>query len=172
MFGPGVRPELPPNFERRELKVSDSRPVADPSHLCETESSVSLDGGIRFSDMHESFGCRTTTTIAPQALTLLNSELIVNAARQFAGRINHEANTADPVTRIELAWQAAFGRAPNSSQTKAAVEFIAKQQQVIAETDPARTGEDINRVKDGDQDEAFVDLCHALLNANEFLFVE
>src|SRR5262249_8165010 len=125
-----------------------------------------------FPDMHETCGCRTTTTIAPQALTLLNSNLIVDAARQFTSRVNQETNSTDPVARIGMAWKMAFGRLPNPRETTAALEFIKKQQQVIAESDSARTGDDVNLVKAGDQDEAFVDLCHALLNTNEFLFVE
>ena len=125
-----------------------------------------------FPDMHESCGCRTTTTIAPQALTLLNSDLIVNAARQFARRVNDAANSFDPVARVGLAWRIAFGRVPNRREIETSLEFLANQQQVIAESDPASTAEDIDRIQEVDQNEAFVDFCHALMNANEFLFVE
>ena len=122
--------------------------------------------------MHESCGCRTKTTIAPQALMLLNSGLILDAARQLADRAKNQSESADPDAKLVQAWSITFGRPPTQRETEAARKFLVEQQQVIASSDPSRTGEDANKIKDADAVEAFVDLCHALLNANEFLFIE
>ena len=175
MFGPGVRPELPPNFGgAANWKVSDPPDRTRRSVYVYAKRNLPypLMAAFDFPDMHETCGCRTKTTIAPQALMMLNSELILNAAKQLAGRAKTESDSADPEARVHQAWSIAFGRPPTARETEAARKFIADQQRVIAGSDPRRTGEEANTIKDSDADEAFVDLCHALLNANEFLFVE
>jgi hypothetical protein len=175
MFGPGVRPELPPNFGgAANWKVSEPPDRSRRSVYIYAKRNLPypLMAAFDFPDMHESCGCRTTTTIAPQALMLLNSELIVNAARQMARRNQDEANSMNHVAKVGLAWQIAFGRNPTAHETEQALKFMATQQQVIADADVTRTGEDNGRIKESDADEAFVDFCHAILNANEFLFVD
>ena len=57
-------------------------------------------------------------------------------------------------------------------EIQAAMKFVTTQQQVIADSDTTRAGESVHTPTDADTEAAFVDLCHALLNANEFLFVE
>ena len=103
---------------------------------------------------------------------LLNSGLILNAARQLADHAKQEAGSADPDAQIIQAWKRTFARRPNERELASARKFMVDQQQVIASSDPTRTGEDTGRIKPSDADEAFVDLCHALLNANEFLFID
>ena len=175
MFGTGVRPELPPNFGgaaawkdgdppdrvRRSVYIYAKRNLPYP-----------LMAAFDFPDMHEACGCRTKTTIAPQALMLLNSDLIVSAAKQLSSRSKDEAGSADPAARIGRAWQITFGRSPSDHETQAAMKFTAAQQQIIADSDTTRAGESVHTPTDADTEAAFVDLCHALLNANEFLFVE
>lgn len=175
MFGPGVRPELPPNFGGAAgWKVSDPPERTRRSTYIYAKRNLPypLMAAFDFPDMHETCGCRTKTTIAPQALMMLNSGLILGAARQLADRAHREADSADPDAHVAKAWWIAFGRSPSPRESESARQFIATQQKVIATSDKARTGEDVDRIQPSDADEAFVDLCHALLNANEFLFVE
>ena len=175
MFGPGVRPELPPNFAgAANWKVSEpvDRTRRSVYIYAKRNLPYPLMAAFDFPDMHDSCGCRTRTTIAPQALMLLNSGLILNAARQLADRAKQEAGSADPDAQMTQAWKTTFGRQPNERELLAARKFMADQQQVIAGSDTKRTGEDAGRIKPSDADEAFVDLCHALLNANEFLFID
>lgn len=175
MFGPGVRPELPPNFGGAAgWKVSEPTDRTRRSAFIYAKRNLPypLMAAFDFPDMHETCGCRTRTTIAPQALMMLNSGLILGAARQLADRANREADSADPDARVAKAWMIAFGRSPKDRELESARQFIATQQQVIANSDQTRTGEDADRVHPSDVDQAFADLCHALLNANEFLFVE
>lgn len=175
MFGPGVRPELPPNFGGSAgWKVSEPSDRTRRSVYIYAKRNLPypLMAAFDFPDMHETCGCRSKTTIAPQALMMLNSELILTAARQLADRARMESDSADPDARVMQAWTIAFGRPPTARETEEARKFMRHQQQVIANSDRQRSGEDANVVKDSDADEAFVDLCHALLNANEFLFVE
>jgi hypothetical protein len=179
MFGPGVRPELPPNFGgAANWKVSDPPDRTRRSVYIYAKRNLPypMMAAFDFPDMHETCGCRTKTTIAPQALMMLNDSLILNAARQLARRAKVESDSTDPDARIGRAWIIAFGRPPTRRETESARKFLASQQQVIARSDPGRTGGDADKdkekVRDSDADEAFADLCHALLNANEFLFVE
>ncbi|MEK6258852.1 MAG: DUF1549 and DUF1553 domain-containing protein [Planctomycetota bacterium] len=175
MFGTGVRPELPPNFGGAGAwKVSDPPDRVRRSVYIYAKRNLPypLMAAFDFPDMHEACGCRTKTTIAPQALMLLNSGLIVNAAKQLASRSKEEAGSADPAARIGRAWQIAFGRSPGDREVQAAMKFTAAQQQIIADSDTTRTGESVHTPTDSDTEAAFLDLCHALLNANEFLFVE
>ncbi|MEM1441666.1 MAG: DUF1553 domain-containing protein, partial [Verrucomicrobiota bacterium] len=67
-------------------------------------------------------GNRSATTIAPQALLMMNTNLIVDSSAAFASRILAEAETKDD--RITLAWQLAFGRAPADPERTMAVEFL------------------------------------------------
>lgn len=175
MFGTGVRPELPPNFGgAASWKVGDPPDRVRRSVYIYAKRNLPypLMAAFDFPDMHEACGCRTKTTIAPQALMLLNSGLIVNAAKQLSGRAKDEAGSADPAARIGRAWQITFGRVANDKETQAAMRFVSAQQQVIADSDTTRAGESVHTPTDADSEAAFVDLCHALLNANEFLFVE
>lgn len=175
MFGPGVRPELPPNFSGAggwKLSEPPERTRRSVYIYAKRNLPYPLMAAFDFPDMHETCGCRTKTTIAPQALMLLNSGLILDAARQLAQRAKSEADSADPDAQTTMAWKIAFGRVPSQDELKTSRTFLANQQQTIASSDQGRTGEDANRVKASDVDEAFVDLCHALLNANEFLFIE
>ncbi len=175
MFGTGVRPELPPNFGGAGAwKVGDPPDRVRRSVYIYAKRNLPypLMAAFDFPDMHEACGCRTKTTIAPQALMLLNSGLIVNAAKQLSTRSKDEAGSADPAARIGMAWQITFGRAASDHETQAAMKFVTTQQQVIADSDSTRAGEAVHTPTEADTEAAFVDLCHALLNANEFLFIE
>lgn len=175
MFGTGVRPELPPNFGGAGgWKVGDPPDRVRRSVYIYAKRNLPypLMAAFDFPDMHEACGCRTKTTIAPQALMLLNSGLIVNAAKQLATRSKHEAGSADPAARIGRAYQIAFGRAASDREIQTALKFVGAQQQIIADSDTTRAGESVHTPTDADTEAAFADLCHALLNANEFLFVE
>ena len=175
MFGTGVRPELPPNFSGAGgWKVGDPPDRVRRSVYIYAKRNLPypLMAAFDFPDMHEACGCRTKTTIAPQALMLLNSGLIVDAAKQLSSRSKIEAGSADPAARIGKAWQITFGRPANDHEIQAAMKFVTTQQQVIADSDTTRAGEAVHAPTDADTEAAFVDLCHALLNANEFLFIE
>ena len=175
MFGTGVRPELPPNFGGAAAwKVSDPPDRVRRSVYIYAKRNLPypLMAAFDFPDMHEACGCRTKTTIAPQALMLLNSDLIVSAAKQLSSRAKDEAGSADPAARIGRAWQITFGRSPNDHEVQVAMKFVTTQQQIIADSDTTRAGESVHTPTEADTEAAFADLCHALLNANEFLFVE
>ena len=172
MFGPGTRPELPPNFSSYEWKVSEpAQQVRRSVYLfAKRNLPYPMMAAFDFPDMHETCGCRTKTTIAPQALMLLNNHIILHAARQLAARAHAEAMSADPAAQIQRAWQMTFGRPATDREVQLALKFAADQSRAITNSAATQTAE--ATASHHSDDEAFVDLCHSLLNANEFLFVE
>ena len=177
MYGPGTRPELPPNFSSYEWKVSEPAEQVRRSVYIFAKRNLPypMMAAFDFPDMHEACGSRTRTTIAPQALMLLNNRIVLRAAQQLGQRAQREANSADPAAVIQRAWQTSFGRPATDTEVASALTFIRAQQQVIthtsahaAEKSPSSSPEASLEASDA----AISDLCHALLNANEFLFVE
>jgi hypothetical protein len=60
---------------------------------------------------------RTVSTVAPQALFLLNHPLVLDAAEALAGRIRSEAPSGESA-RIEHAYALLFGRAPTPMEAE------------------------------------------------------
>ena len=76
---------------------------------------------------HESTSTRSETTVAPQALFLMNSRFVHDASLAFANRLLTEVDAASNVlaARVRLAFQLAFGRDPMPSEITSAKEFLA-----------------------------------------------
>ena len=88
---------------------------------------------------------RLTTTTPLQALTLSNNPFMLKQAGYFAARLKKDAG-AKPANQIDHAFQLALGRPPMPVEAKAALQTI--------------------RAK------GLFALCHALLNANEFAYID
>src|SRR5205085_12470552 len=65
-------------------------------------------------DAQASCGRRENTTVAPQALALLNDRFIRSTAIAFAERSQKSAASVD--SQINWAWQTALGREPSASE--------------------------------------------------------
>jgi hypothetical protein len=100
-------------------------------------------------------GRRSVSNVPGQALTMMNSPLVAGEARRWAERLASEP--LEPAQKIETLYLTAFGRRPSGLELRQAVEFLALQAQ--------RYGKPIDA-------DAWADLCHVLMNAKEFVFVE
>ncbi len=89
---------------------------------------------------------RNRSTIAPQALVLLNSEFAQECAAALVGCV--ASQTSEPEQRIKLAYVRTLGRAPTEAELGEAIALV--------EADPA----------------GLEDLCLALFNLNEFVYVD
>jgi mono/diheme cytochrome c family protein len=101
-------------------------------------------------------GNRPVTTVAPQALFLMNSP----QSRAWAGAMAGKLNAADPAAAMHAACLAVLGRPPRPDELTAVTAFLEKQTALHREAgakDPAR--------------EALTDYCQALFGLNEFLYV-
>jgi hypothetical protein len=118
----------------------------------------------------ESCPRRDVTTTAPQALTLLNSKLSREWAEALAARVIRDAG---PVfsAEVERAFRLAYSRPPDSAETDTALTFLDRQLKILAERDKA--GEPISTPAGAEklQAAALVDFCQALMNSNEFVYI-
>lgn len=115
-----------------------------------------------FIDTTQPCGERNVTTVAPQALALLNNEFVHQQSTAFAERVAREAG-ADVGAQIDRAWRLALGRAPADEEATAAREHVTGQQARFAAN--GAEGPMAARL-------ALVSLCHVLLNSNEFVYVD
>jgi mono/diheme cytochrome c family protein len=116
-----------------------------------------------FPDTTCSCAKRNVTTVAPQALTLMNSPFAVRAARAFADRVSKDAG-ADPAERVEKALWLTLGRGPSDDERKIALDLLKRHTDLHAK-----------RKKEGGdapEHQALIDLCRAFLNLNEFSYID
>jgi len=107
-------------------------------------------------------GQRPRTTVAPQALMLLNDPWMAGQADAFAARVAREAGP-DTDRRIDRAFALALQRAPETAERRAARNLL-RDQGATAVREGAAGGDARHR--------ALASLCRGLLNLNEFLSSE
>ena len=103
-------------------------------------------------------GKRDTTTLATQALFMLNSQLVADQAGEITQQLLAPSGRDDPA-RIRQAFLACYQREPSSSESIRSLDFLNR-----LESSPSDVGD--RRLA------AWRGLCRTLLAANEFLFVE
>jgi len=126
--------------------------------------------------MSSSCNCevRSTSTVAPQSLIMLNSEFQLEQAGQFAERLRN--TTSGTAEQIRLAWLLALARPPEKQELADALDFLNAQTaaftaaQKPAEKSPAGKPP-VARPPNAEQ-RALANLCQALLSSNEFLYVD
>src|SRR6185436_7579055 len=77
-------------------------------------------------DAQASCGRRENTTVAPQALALLNDKFVRARALDFAQRVEKEAGAATEA-QVRLSWRLALGREPLRDELNSATAFINAQ---------------------------------------------
>jgi hypothetical protein len=117
-----------------------------------------------------SCGRRDRTVVAPQALHLLNGPIAVTQARAFAGRLLRE--TRSEAGLIQKAWILAFARLPSGEERAYFTEQIQARSGAL-KSQPERPAP-LN--PPGGFDPAYgaavVEFCLAIMNANEFIYVD
>jgi hypothetical protein len=180
VFGPSVYPELPPDFSKREAWKVSTNPADRVRRSVYIHSKRNLPypllEAFDLPDMHESCARRTQTTVAPQALMLLNSDLVLGYAQAFAGRLLHDNPHAELRPLVASAYLLAFGREPTDDEIAAAENFIARQRSLIeSERQPGRPillPRGFPKFLDPSLAAAITDFCHALMNASELVYVD
>jgi hypothetical protein len=95
---------------------------------------------------------RDESTVAPQSLTLMNSDFAYEQARALAARLQKSGDVRHAATD---AWRAVLSREPTSDELDFAAAFVGKQQE-----------------RTGSLDAALIELARGLFNLNEFLYVD
>jgi hypothetical protein len=96
---------------------------------------------------------REASTIAPQSLTLLNGSLVLEQSKGIAQRLI--AAHASDVEILNAAWRQILGRQPSPEEIAKATQFLAAQTR-----------------NTNAREAAVAELSRALLNLNEFLYVD
>ena len=106
-------------------------------------------------------GERASTTVAPQALFMLNSKLMHEQTRKMAERLLREP--VDDVGRVRLVYEKAYGGLPTTKETARSLHFVRRSEETL-ETEKMAAREVRLR--------SWQSLCRAVLAANEFISVE
>ncbi|HEY1066719.1 MAG TPA: DUF1549 and DUF1553 domain-containing protein, partial [Pirellulales bacterium] len=105
-------------------------------------------------------GDRATTTVAPQALFLLNNPHVRESMQAFAQRLLPEPATTWPDS-VRTAYRAALGRAPSDDELTSAAAFL-----------DAQTASHQAAGRDAPRRRAMADFCQVLVCLNEFIYVD
>jgi hypothetical protein len=115
-----------------------------------------------FPDAAVPSGDRPTTTIAPQALLMMNSEFVMKCSAEFAATLLDKPSANDE-SRIQQAYLRAFGREPTIGEVNESLTFL-------KEIGRARSGTDgTNEVS---REKSWQSLCHVIVSSNEFIYVK
>lgn len=111
---------------------------------------------------------RTSSTVAPQSLMLMNSEFILATARQLSDHLDQVAGP-DSSDRIRLVWRLVFSRSPRDAEFQQALKFITDEEARLMSSAEAITDP---KQKPDPKRWAWIAFCQALLGSNEFLYVD
>ena len=104
---------------------------------------------------------RATTTVAPQALYVMNSPFVLEQAKAFAAQLLVQKTLTD-ADRVKTAYMRAYSRPATAEEAQKCQNFLAKYADSLttAEPDAAK-----RRLR------AWDSLCQIILASNEFLYV-
>ncbi len=104
---------------------------------------------------------RATTTIAPQALILLNSQFVDEQALAFADRLLRQSGSS-PERNIQHMFRLALGRSPTARELNVALEYCNRdrQSEATAQANAAAYRQALARV------------CKVVINLNEMVYVD
>lgn len=156
MYGPGVFPPLPSGMVTR----GGWKDREDPSEAVRRSVYIFVRRNTRYPmmesfdmpDTHESCARRNNTVSPMQALELINSQLVADWSAAMARRVGNDEGLTDEA-RIDRAWRLAYARPATEAERESATSFLAKQTAAGSASPLA-------------------DLCQALLNSNEFLYID
>ena len=115
-----------------------------------------------FADPSTLAGQRDQTTVAPQALFMMNSEFVLDQVQPLAQQLLARSDL-DEAARTKALYQLAYGRDPSTTEVSRAAGYLAKLRYSLEQTGVAGTEANVR---------AWVSLCRAILSANEFVYVE
>ncbi len=103
-------------------------------------------------------GDRASTTVAPQALFMLNGKVVLNATKAQATKLLQRKDIDDRV-RIQNLYRSCFGRFASQKEIERSLTYLAKFEQAYAKSKEPKLS-------------AWQSLCKTMIGANEFIYVE
>jgi hypothetical protein len=110
---------------------------------------------------------RRDSTVAPQALHLMNNGMVHKLAEAFARRIAKEAGN-DPARQVESVYLVAFSRPPGEEEKEAGLAALAQLTAQWAE-EIAHSGKSDPREAAA---RALATYCHTIINSASFLYID
>jgi hypothetical protein len=168
MYGPGIYPRIDPDVintgsrPRWPLDAKDDHSTWRRSIYIFVKRSVIL-------PLIEVFDCpatvvsgpvRAVSTVSPQALALMNNQFVLEQSGYFAERVARESG-ADKRSQVVLAFKIALSREPSAKEIEWSLAFLKSQ-----------TDGYTQRKDEKPEASALRDFCHAVLNLNEFVYVD
>jgi hypothetical protein len=176
MYGPSMYPHVPKEalsghsdpdkiwkpFQEQEasrrtvyafVKRSMVVPLLEVLDLCDTARSTAK---------------RVVTTIAPQALTLMNGHFVNRQARHFADRLEREVGDAAE-KQIDRAYRLALCRPPTRKELAVLTRFLRKEADGVV-MESARRGKEVGQKEARRM--ALQQMCRVILNLNEFVYTD
>ncbi len=145
-FGPGT---LDPSHKRRSIYFFVKRSKLVPAMVL-FDAPDALQGMER----------RPVTTVAPQALLVLNGPQVRGYAEAFARRVSPREDTS-PQDVVRAGYRSALGREPTRAELADSVAFLREQVEAYQAERHANP-----------RQEALADFCQVLLGLNEFIYVD
>ena len=135
MGGRGIFPTIPPEVLAGQSRPGNGwenkSPLADQSRrsvyiFVKRTLGVPLLESFDAASADTSTSKRNVTTVAPQALILLNSDFLEQQSAAMADRIIRQGDS-DPAAQITAAYRLALGRAPTAGELQVAAAFLERE---------------------------------------------
>jgi mono/diheme cytochrome c family protein len=173
MYGPSFKPPIPSEaMQARNVKDPYPRDLQENPGTCRRSVYMFHKRVVQYPlmlafdapDAQVSCGRRLNTTVAPQALALLNDPFVRRRAEELAKRLQTEAGH-EIDAQIALAFQLALARQPTDVELMDTKTFVNEQTS-------ARSQRDANLNLDTARRLALTDFCQMLFALNEFIYVD
>lgn len=172
MFGPSVFPDIPRAVLDGQSRPGEGWGRSSPNEANRRSIYVFVKRSVRvpeldvldFPDTTQSCEQRIVSTVAPQALTLMNGAFFQSQADALARRIYKEAKPSD-ADRVRHAFSLALSLEPTPAQLARCEKFLADESRRTAAKDPGATEEKKSI-------EALTAFALVLLNSNQFVYLD
>ena len=172
MFGPGIYPRIDPGV----IATGSTKkwPIIEQESPREWRRSVyifvkrsllmPLMEGFDAPSTTDTCPRRLTTTVATQSLQLLNGQFTNEQAELMARRVIRQAGD-DLARQVEAVYWLTLSRPPTPHELTTAETFVRSRTHATP-MNPAKPS-----VQKSEAEAALADLCHVMLNLNEFLYI-
>ncbi len=113
---------------------------------------------------------RSSSTVAPQSLLLMNNDFVLEQSTALAQRVAREAGK-ELSAQVVRAWTLTFSEQPTEQQTKSAVQFIQHQTERLKQSQAAKNLTKSDAAKTPEL-LAMASFCQTLFSSNRFLYVD
>ena len=184
--GPGVNPPMPPGVAAaaaygaaRVAKTNAAVDLADANRrsvyvFVKRNMVYPMLDAFDEPNPQESCSRRFRSVIPSQSLILMNDTLVLDWARALAGRVLNDSGLKLD-QQIDRAYRLAVSRPPAAAEREAVLDFLNRQSALLADrlahNEKPPMPEALPAGMEPSRAAAFVDFCHALINSNEFLYV-